>query len=168
LAHRFSEKCRVREFQDTERLYLPKYGFISLKAKATISTNNVAALWMIGFEDKPEKSSEICIFEVKGKNIGPDSFKLGYGVHPFGDSRIVDQFFEEEIVGHVDEYNTYSVEWTPEFLVFYVNRNKKRMIEQSPDYEMQLMLNLYDLENRNSEKARFEIEYVAGYKQAVS
>lgn len=39
-----------------------------------------------------------------------------------------------------------------------------RTINQSPDYEMQLMLNIYDLENNNAENMRFYIDYVAGFR----
>ena len=35
-----------------------------------------------------------------------------------------------------------------------------KTIKQSPDYPMQLMLNLYDLQNIKNEKNVFEIDYV--------
>ncbi|MBE0152281.1 glycoside hydrolase family 16 protein [Serratia sp. PL7] len=67
--HRFSPDCRVRQAQVAEKKYLPKYGYFELRAKCLIAANNVAALWMIGYEDLPERSAEICLFELKGKNI---------------------------------------------------------------------------------------------------
>jgi hypothetical protein len=162
--HRFSNACTVREAQPTEKRYLHKYGFTELRARCDISANNVAALWMIGFEDAPQKSGEICIFELKGNNIGVGSSVIGYGVHPFGDSRLVDEFFEDRFDLDVEAYNTYAVDWTTNAIDFYINDRKVRTIHQSPGYEMQLMLNIYDLEDRNAEAMSFYIDYVAGYQ----
>lgn len=162
--HRFSKDCVVREAQRKEKTYVPKYGYIELRARCDISANNVAALWMIGFEDVPERSAEICIFELKGANICRDESTIGYGVHPFGDARIVDEFYEDSFAIDVTEFNTYAVEWTKNKIDFFINGQRTRRINQSPDYEMQLMLNIYDLENRNAEKMSFFVDYVAGYR----
>jgi len=50
----------------------------------------MVALWMIGLEDEPERSSEICVAEIFGRTVGPDSARIGMGVHPFGDPAIAD------------------------------------------------------------------------------
>jgi len=164
--HRFSKNCVVREAQPTEKTYVPKYGYFELRARCDISGNNVAALWMIGFEDIPERSAEICIFELKGKNVTASHSIIGYGIHPFGDPEIVDEFYEDSFAIDVSEFNTYAVEWTESKVDFFINHRKIRTIDQSPDYEMQLMLNIYDLENRNSDKMSFFVDYVAGYRAA--
>ena len=161
--HRFSHDCIVREEQILEKKYTPKYGYFEMIARCDISRNNVVAFWMIGFEEKPENSSEICVFELKGENIRNKSSIIGYGVHPFGDPRIQDEFYEEEIEVDVTKFNTYSVEWTKKSIHFYINNNRIRTIQQSPDYEMQFMLNIYDVENLNAKKMCFYIDYIAGY-----
>lgn len=66
--HKINPFCIVREEQKELRLYTPKYGYFEIRAKAIASPNNVVAFWLIGFEDSPEKSGEICIMEVKGGN----------------------------------------------------------------------------------------------------
>jgi len=76
--------------ESTRITYTPTYGYFELSAKATLTPGNHFALWMIGYEDEPARSSEICICEVFGKHGGPTSAKIGFGVHPFGDPRIVD------------------------------------------------------------------------------
>lgn len=161
--HRFSPQCLVREEQIAEKKYLPRYGYLELRAKCKISENNVAALWLIGYEDLPERSAEICIFELKGTNVNDECAKIGYGVHPFGDARILEEFYEETFDLDVTIFNTYAIEWTGEKIDFFINDRKIRTISQSPDYEMQLMLNLYDLENRNAENMSFFIDYIAGF-----
>lgn len=162
--HRFSPDCRVRQAQVAEKKYLPKYGYFELRAKCLIAANNVAALWMIGYEDLPERSAEICLFELKGKNIRNGYSLIGYGVHPFGDARIRDEFYEEPVEIDVTLFNTYAIAWTESKIDFFINDRKVRTINQSPDYEMQLMLNIYDLENNNAENMRFYIDYVAGFR----
>lgn len=166
--HRFSRKCTVREAQETAKTYLPQYGYFELRARCEISAHTVAALWMIGFEDTPEHSAEICLFELKGWNIEKDQARIGYGIHPFGDPAITDDFHEDVFELDATQYNTYAAEWTEKAVSFFINGRKVRTIAQSPAYPMQLMLNIYDLEQRNSEKMHFFVDYVAGYQLADS
>lgn len=161
--HRFTKDLVVREEQQPIKLYTPQYGYIKFMAKCNIGKNHVAAFWMIGFEDKPEKSAEICIFELKGSNINGNTAKIGYGVHPFGDESINDEFYEDVFNINVYEWNVYGVEWFQDRICFYMNGEIIRTIYQSPKYEMQFMLNLYDLEDNNEFDASFDIDYVAGY-----
>ncbi len=163
--HRFSKDLRVREPQPTERTYTPRYGYVELKAKCNILPNNVAALWMIGFEDQPEHSAEICIFELKGQNIRAKSAIIGYGVHPFGDPSITDEFYEDEFPVDVTQFNTYAAEWTEHVVHFYINEKKIRSIYQSPQYPMQLMLNIYDLAepSKQNRPMQFIVDHVYGY-----
>ncbi|WP_220471204.1 glycoside hydrolase family 16 protein [Cohnella cholangitidis] len=93
--HRFSKNCLVREEQREERLFTPQYGYFEIRAKGTNDPNNVFGFWMIGFEDLPERSAEICPFELKGWNAQPDKSTIGFGIHPFGDPDMEDEFFEK-------------------------------------------------------------------------
>ena len=165
--HRFSKDLRVREAQPTERTYTPQYGYFELRAKCNILPNNVAALWMIGFEDKPEHSAEICIFELKGHNVREKSAVIGYGVHPFGDPSITDEFYEEEFPVDVTQFNTYAAEWTERGVHFYINDQKIRTIHQSPQYPMQFMLNIYDLSDilTQDQPMEFIVDHVRGYER---
>ena len=59
----------------------------------TVSSRSMAAWWMVGFEDRPERSGEICVFEVFGDTVEPGrSAAVGMGLHPFRDPRITDDF----------------------------------------------------------------------------
>lgn len=168
--HRFSPACRIRELQTTERLYTPQHGYFEMRAKCAITPRNVAAFWMIGFEDRPERSAEICIFELKGSNLQSSGATIGFGVHPFGDQTIVDEFYEEYFGISVGEYNVYAAEWTESLVNFYINDQKIKTIRQSPAYPMQFMLNIYDVlgndpgNDPGEELMEFVIDYVAGYQ----
>jgi hypothetical protein len=105
---------------------------------------------MIGYEDEPSRSAEICIFEIFGRDIGPDSVKIGMGVHPFGDPAIVDEFAAETVAIDAREFHDYAAAWTPDWVAFYVDDRLVRTVRQSPSYPMQFMLGLYDFADRGS------------------
>jgi hypothetical protein len=164
--HRFNPLCVVREEQINIRTYTPKFGYFEIRAKALDTESNVVALWMIGYEDEPEKSSEICIFEIKGENVNTESATIGYGIHPFGDPTLQDDFHEDSFDIDVRKYHIYAVEWTPTHIDFYLDNKKIRTILQSPNYPMQLMLNIYELplkKERSGKDNQYPKEFVIDY-----
>lgn len=70
--HRFNPDAVVREAQENVRFYTPQYGLFQVRAKATDDPLSMVALWMIGYEDEPERSAEIWICEIFGPDVGPD------------------------------------------------------------------------------------------------
>jgi hypothetical protein len=169
--HKVNPKCVVREKQTADKTYLPQYGFFEIRAKSLDTNSNVVALWMIGYEDSPEKSAEICVFEIKGSNVLERSAKIGYGIHQFQDPKIKEAFYEDDFDIDVTQFHIYSAEWTPEKVVFYIDNQEIRTIKQSPNYPMQFMLGIYEVPTETkSEKdkiypKKFEIDYVRGYKR---
>jgi hypothetical protein len=170
--HRFNKNCRVREEQAEMRLFTPQYGYLEMRAKGLHNPNNLCALWMIGFEDRPERSAEICVFELKGWNGGgAERSTIGFGIHPFGDPRIADEFFEREFPIDASQYHIYAVDWTTEGVGFYIDNVLIHRSKQSPDYPMQLMLNLYEIPRPASESGQgpaypseFHIDYIRYYQ----
>src|SRR5919199_824763 len=74
--HRFHPDAVVREAQQNERLYTPQYRRFELRARATDDPHSMVALWMIGYEDQPERSAEICICEIFGRDVDPDRARV--------------------------------------------------------------------------------------------
>ena len=66
------------------------------------------------------------------------------GVHPFGDPAIVDDFVAEELAIDVRDWHTYSADWTPDRVAWYVDERLIRVVDQSATYPMQLMLGIYE------------------------
>ena len=168
--HRFSEKCRVREEQTPLKLYTPQYGYFEIRAKALASSTSVCAFWMIGFEETPEQSAEICIMEIKGKNIHSDTSVNGYGLRAFDDPNLKDEFFEEAFLFDATNFHLYAAHWQPDKIDFYLDNQKVKTIFQSPNYEMQFMLNIYEVPNEGVVDTnehfpkQFEIDYVRAYQ----
>jgi hypothetical protein len=69
----------------------------------------MVALWMIGYEDEPERSAEICVCEIFGKDVEAHRARVGMGVHPFGDARIV-EFSAEKLPIDVRDFHVYAAE----------------------------------------------------------
>ena len=164
--HHFTEGLIVREKQEKEIKVELQYGYVECRARCHLSKENVAALWMIGVEEERKHSAEICLFEIKGWNVKASSAVIGYGLHPFGDYEIEDEFIEDEIFINVTRWNTYALKWSENKILFFINGQMVRKIKQSPNYPMQLMINLYDLENKKNEGNTFEIDYIKVYQKS--
>ncbi|MFF4122109.1 glycoside hydrolase family 16 protein [Microbispora rosea] len=160
----------VREAQDEARLYTPHFGLIEMRARASDDPRAMVALWMIGFEDAPERSAEICVCEIFGRDVRRDATAVGMGVHPFGDPAITDEFAAEVLPIDAREFHVYAVEWTKERVTFFVDGRHVRTIRQSPDYPMQLMLGLYEFPGAEGPERvgpypkEFVVDYVRGYR----
>jgi hypothetical protein len=140
---RFNPAAVVREEQDDVRLYTPQYGFFEVRARTDLDASGMAALWMIGYEDAPERSGEICVFEIFGRDVGEGTARVGMGVHPWGDPALTDEFAQVSLPIDVREFHTYAAEWTPEQVSFLVDEEVVKVVRQSPAYPMQFLLDVY-------------------------
>jgi hypothetical protein len=171
--HRFHPDAVVREEQRNVRLYTPRYGRIELRAKALADPSSMVALWLIGYEDEPERSAEICVCEIFGREVGDDGALVGLGVHPFGDPSIVDDFSKVEVQIDAREFHVYAAEWMPERVAFLIDGRVVKTVDQSPAYPMQLMLGIYEFPTGEGPEPRtsgypkaFAVDYVRGYRLA--
>ncbi len=169
--HRFHPGLVVRQAQPAARLYTPQYGLVELRAKAVDDPRCMVALWMIGYEDQPDRSAEICICEVFGRNVTADRVGVGMGVHPFGDPAIREEFSVEDLRIDARQFHVYAAEWTPQYVAFFVDHRLVKTVEQSPAYPMQLMLGIYEFPDDapTTQPARrypkqFVVDYVRGYR----
>lgn len=166
--HHFTPGLRVSEFHEEQRLYTPLYGIVEARVAAIADPDCMVALWMIGFEDQPERSAEICVFEIFGTDIADDHTTVGVGLHPFGDTRIRDDFRNIPAAIDAREFHTYSVEWLPGGIRFFIDDEEVASFDQSPDYPMQLMLNIYEFQSNPTATAYpkiFEVDWVRGYRR---
>ena len=174
--HRFNPRAVVREPQTPMRLYTPRYGYFEVRAKALADPRNMVAFWMIGYEDAPERSGEICICEIFGSDIEPGSARVGMGVHPFGDPGLVDDFSRVPLQIDATEFHLYAAEWTPTHVSFFVDGEPVKTVGQSPDYPMQFMLGVYEFPadgaTASAQKPgrypkEFVVDYVRAYRRST-
>jgi beta-glucanase (GH16 family) len=163
----FREGLVVREAQTNVRLYTPQYGYFECRARAVNSPRNHVALWMIGYEDSPEKCGEINMFEIFGKDVNSTSAMVGYGIHPRIDPNLSDEFYQDRREIDATNFHVYAHEWTPGHVDFYIDNQRFKRINQSPAYPMQLMLSIYELpgmEEHPTYPKEFLVDYVRVYQ----
>jgi hypothetical protein len=169
--HRFHPAAVVREAQRNVRLYTPQYARIELHAQAVDDPRSMVALWLIGYEDEPERSAEICVCEIFGRDVGLGEAAVGMGVHPFGDPSIVDEFAAVKVPIDARELHVYAADWTREQVAFSVDGEVVKTVAQSPAYPMQLMLGIYEFPADEGTEAKpgdypkaFVVDCVRGYR----
>ncbi len=165
--HRFNPTVVVREEQRNARLYTPQFGVFVLRAKALDHPRGMVSLWMIGYEDRPERSAEICVFEIFGEDVGRHHSAVGMGVHPFGDPTIGDAFEQVRVAIDARDFHEYAAKWTPRGVNFFIDGEQVKSVDQSPQYPMQLMLGIYELGGTRPDgpyPKRFTIDWFRAYR----
>lgn len=141
---RFSDALIVREAQPTVRTYQPQYGYFEIRCKGMRTGANHVSLWMIGVEDTPEHSGEIANFELVGAHAGETESKVRFGIHPWGDPTLTEEFYEESFPIDTARFHIYAIEWTPAHVDFFIDNVHIKTVHQSPTYPMQFMLGIYE------------------------
>jgi hypothetical protein len=145
---RFREGLIVREAQESRALFTPRYGRLEIEAAALDDPHAMVAGWMIGYGDAPERTGEICIFEIFGHEVADGRALVGMGIHPFGDPALVDDFEKVPVEIDVRQQHQYAVEWLPGRVTLLVDGSPVKTAAQAPDYPMQLMLGIYEFPDR--------------------
>lgn len=167
--HRFKDGLIVQQEQESLTFYTPTYGLIELRAKAIKDPECLVALWLIGFESDPAESAEICIMEIFGNEIEAGNALVGVGVKAHHDPRVQDDFTKVAVEANVCDWHTYSVEWTSESVSFYFDEVCIKTVNQSINYPMQFMLNIYEFtreEGAGIYPKEFAVDWVRGYRSA--
>lgn len=164
--HRTSKDLVVVEEQPETRLITPSHGAVQLRARWTPHPDYMVAMFLIGFEDEPHHSGEICVVEIFGAEAGHDSALNGIGVKRWHDPDLHDDFGKVEIPVDLRTWNNYGAVWTDTDVTIHVNGSEVRRIEQAIPYPMQLLINIYDFGGpRGREPAEpYEIDHVMIYQ----
>lgn len=168
--HRFHPGAVVREAQPAQRLHTPRHGIVEARMRFPDDPRCMAALWMIGYEDEPERSGEICVAEVFGRDVAPGRAAVGMGVHPHHDARIADDFERVGLALDVREPHDYAIVWSPGRIGWYVDERLVRVVDQAIDYPMQLMLGIYGFSDSPAEApfggppVAFEVAWVRTWR----
>jgi hypothetical protein len=148
----FREGLVVREFQPAHWGWTPHYGRLEVRARMDLSSRSMASVWMVGIEDEPERSGEICIFEVFGDTIAEEDGRrtagVGSGVHPFRDPALTDEFDAPRMAIDVSEFHVYAAVWRPGRVDFLIDGEDVKSVSQAPDYPMQMMVAVFDFPDK--------------------
>ena len=147
----FADGLTVTEEQPTSWGYTPHFGSIEVTIRGRIGARSMFAFWLSGIEDLPEHSGEICVAEIFGDAIADGVVQVGMGVHRFRDPSLTEEFATEPLRIDVGTEHTYGVDWHPGSVVFRVDGEVVRALQQAPDYPMQLMLGVFEFPARHPE-----------------
>ena len=146
----FLERQIVREAQPRFEGYLPAGGHLEIRCRMELSPRSMAAFWLVGFEDEPNRCGEICVVEVFGSSIDPArSAEVGMGLHAFRDPALAEDFAAPRLPLDVEELHTYAVDWDPDEARFSVDGEPIRVCPRPPTYPLQLMLAVFDFPERS-------------------
>jgi hypothetical protein len=158
---------RVAQAQPEVRGWLPHGGRIEVRARMGLSSRSMASVWLVGFEEVPERSGEICVFEVFGDTATEDgtSYAVGTGIHPFRDPQLVDDF--DTVRGGVDvsTWHVFAADWTDRLVTFSIGGDPVRTVHQSPGYAMEMMIGVFDFPDRDGpddHEPWLEVDWVRG------
>ena len=134
----------VRESQPAHWGWTPEYGRLEVRARMELSPRSMASVWMVGLEETPTRSGEICVFEVFGDALEPGSAAVGTGIKPFRDPALTWEFDAPRLEIDVAEPHVYAAEWRPGRVDFFADDRHVKTVSQAPDYPLQMMVAVFD------------------------
>jgi beta-glucanase (GH16 family) len=162
----------VREYQPTHWGWTPEYGLLEARARMDLSPRSMAAVWMVGLEQEPSHSAEICIFEVFGDTLEADgagpTAAVGMGVHPFRDPGLTDEFDTPRVAIDVAEFHVYAADWRPGRVDILIDGQHVKTVLQAPGYPMQMMVAVFDFPDKAASSPQpdhvpeLAVDYVRG------
>lgn len=135
----------VQEEQTPFWGWTPDGGLIEVRLRGEVTPRSMVAFWLVGLEQVPEQSAEICVAEVFGNAVRPDgSTAVGLGLHAFRDPGVREDFAALRLPLDVADFHTYAADWTPERVDFLVDGEVVRTCQGPPTYPLQAMLAVFD------------------------
>jgi hypothetical protein len=163
--HRFAPGLAVVEAQEERALYTPSSGLVEARVAMALPPATMAALWLIGFERRPEESAELTVFEIFGDEASDGQALVGVGVHPFGDPLLTDTFRKVPVEIDVREPHAFAVAWDRHGACFFVDDRPIAAVDRAPEYPMQLMLDVFEFQVPQQPAPRLVVDRVAGYRR---
>lgn len=170
--HRHRRDLTVRTPQPTRRLFTPTSGLVEVTAAASPDDTCMLGLWLVGFEERPEQSGEICIAELFGHLIGAHGSRVRLGVKSHWDPRLTTDIVDLPLDIDATELHSYAAAWDARRVLFYVDDALVRVVEQGTDYPLQLMVDLFEFpETAERPPGRYpksaQVRRVRGYEFAT-
>lgn len=172
--HHYDPKRKSLRPIEAEATQLNQYGYYEMRAKMQAGGGVHCAWWLIGFEDDPNQTCEIDIFEI----LGTDVDRIWSTVHSWKDSTI--QYHTEHPwfanKRLAKEFHVYGFDWTPEGVTVYVDGIQVMKHRAAITYPLVQIVSLYD--NRKARNGwtgtydpsvpypkTFDIDYIRLYKK---
>jgi hypothetical protein len=169
----YRDGLTVREEQQTFWGWTPKQSYIEMRARGVVTQRSMVAFWLVGLEDQPQHSAEICVAEMFGDAVVPDeSTAVGIGLHAFRDPSVTEDFEAVRLPIDVADFHTYAVDWTADRAHFLVDAVEIRTCPKPPAYPIQLMIAVFDFPAKSNgaddeQVPALIVDYVRGYARGA-
>ncbi|MFJ5958743.1 glycoside hydrolase family 16 protein [Paenarthrobacter sp. NPDC092416] len=131
--------------QPTRRLWTPASGEVQVEVSASADPTCMLGIWLVGFEESgPADSGELCIAELFGDKIGPESSTVRVGVKAHHDPRLTTDVRDIPLPIDATQPHTYGVRWSEHGAEFTVDGQVIMATPQVLPYEQQLMIDLFE------------------------
>jgi hypothetical protein len=164
----FLDDQRVREEQPRLEGWLPSRGEVAVRCRMEISPRSMAAVWLSGFEETPDRSGELCLVEVFGTDLEPGrSAEVGMGIKKLRDPALVQDFAAPRLAIDVTDWHEYAVRWDDDEASFTVDGQHVRTCRHPPTYPLQVMIAVFDFPgwSRGEDDhlvPAFELDWITG------
>lgn len=142
--HRHRPDLPVRTPVGRRVLWSASSGRVRIDAAASRTPRAMLGLWLVGVEDEPQQSGELCIAEVFGHAVGTATSTVRLGVKAHHDPRLTDEVVDVPIAADASELLSYEVEWDATGARFAVAGQVVHTTTQVLDYPLQLMVDLFE------------------------
>jgi hypothetical protein len=143
--HRHRPDLLVRSPQPIHRFWTPSSGLVEARMRASGDPTCMMAIWLVGVEDaSPQESGEICVAELFGNAIGQERSQVRLGIKAHHDPRLRTEMLDLILDLDATEEHTYAAEWDAQSVRFYVDDIHVHAVDQSMDYPLQLMVDLFE------------------------
>jgi hypothetical protein len=149
--HRHRVDLSVRSPQPTRRLWTPTSGLVEATMVASSDPTCMLALWLVGLESRsPQDSGEICIAELFGNALHPGASSVRLGIKAHHDPRLRTEMTEVVLDIDATHEHTYAAAWDSHRVWFYVDDILVHTVSQGLDYELQLMVDLFEFPEQDA------------------
>ena len=143
--HRHRPDLRVRSPWPRRALWTPSAGVLEATFTAPADPTCMAAVWLVGFEDSPGESGEVCVAELFGDAAGPGGSTVRVGVKAHHDPRLRDDVVDVPVPFDTSAgAHAYAAEWDARRVRFFVDDVLVHTSEQGTAYPLQLMVDLFE------------------------
>ena len=136
----------VRTPVPTQLLWTPTAGRLDVTVSASRDPGCMIAAWLVGTEHRdPAESGEVCVFEIDADAVAGASTTARCGIKAHHDPRLTTDMADVVVPVDASRSHTWTVVWGGGRTVIGCEGVLVRQLAQSPDYPMQLMLDLFEV-----------------------
>jgi hypothetical protein len=140
-----SDGLQVRTATALHLGWAPTAGRVDLTVSASVDAGCMTAAWLVGTSHlRAEQEGEICLFEIDADAITPTWSRARSGVKAHGDGRLLTDMADVTVPLDASLPHTWTAIWGSGAVVIGCEGRIVRVVEQSPDYPLVLMLDLFE------------------------